>query len=157
MSLNIGIGSTGIIWLKNLLSQESSIENLQIRFVSIFSKWIYTEHHIENYFSQITKRGVSILNPLGELVEESLNSLKELNISKNFLTDEDLADFGDILGQYTEVEKINLSSNRDLTNKSITDLLENVKSLSEITVTCTSVKTLSEFDSSPGMKEKIKL
>ena len=33
LSLNIGIGSTGIIWLKNLLSQESSIENLQIRLV----------------------------------------------------------------------------------------------------------------------------
>ena len=108
-------------------------------------------------FSQITKRGDSILNPLGELVEESLNSLKELNISKNFLTDEDLTDFGDILGQYTEVETINLSSNRELTKQSIIDLLENVKSLSEITVTGTSVKALSEFDSCPGVNEKIKL
>lgn len=137
LSLNIGIGSTGIIWLKNLLSQESSIENLQI--------------------SQITKRGDSILNPLGELVEESLNSLKELNISKNFLNDDDLTDFGDILGQYTEVEKINLSSNRDLTKKSIIELLENVKSLSEITVTCTSVKSMSEIEHCPAAKEKIKL
>ena len=112
---------------------------------------------MKTHLSQITKRGDFILNPLGELVEESLNSLKELNISKNFLTDEDLTDFGDILGQYTEVEKINLSSNRDLTRKSIIELMENVKSLSEVTVTCTSVKALSEFDSCPGVKEKIKL
>ena len=50
-----------------------------------------------------------------------------MNISKNFITDEDLSDFGDILGQYTEVAKINLASNRDLTKTSIIELAENTK------------------------------
>ena len=80
-----------------LLTTEPAIENLQLQ--------------------QITKKGDPILDSLQQFFEESAVSIKELNVSKNCISDDDLTDFGETLSQSSSIETINLAYNRDITKR----------------------------------------
>ena len=133
LSDNLGIGAVGISSLKFLLTDQPALETLIL--------------------SRISNRGDLIFDKIAEMFSESINIIKTLILSKNHLSDDELIDNAETIAEFTELEILDITSNRDVTKTGVTKLLSTISTLRELK---TSAKDMDNIEIEEELKNKLK-
>ena len=133
LSDNLGIGAVGISSLKFLLTDQPALETLIL--------------------SRISNRGDLIFDKIAEMFSESINIIKTLILSKNHLSDDELIDNAETIAEFTELEILDITSNRDVTKTGVTKLLSTIPTLRELK---TSAKEMDNIEIEEELKNKLK-
>ena len=86
------------------------------------------------------------------MVSEQISLVRTLVLSKNHLTDDELIDHADTVAEHTELEVLDITSNKDVTQMAIKKILTTITTLKELR---TSVKLIDD-DISDELKAKLK-
>ena len=86
------------------------------------------------------------------MVSEQCNPVRTLVLSKNHLTDDELIDHVDTVAEHTDLESLDITSNKEVTQAAIKKILTTITTLKELR---TSVKLIDD-DISAELKAKLK-